>query len=300
MNLELTVYEKSVGTLKTNIDELEKFVDERIKEYSPELYKGDADSAKKDRAELNNAEKKLASVRKDLISELMKPYADVETRLKALEKNIKFASGKLDEIVKEKENEEKQIKRMRCLDLWNTFEFKLFPMDKVFNEKWLSKSKKENDILLEMKAIIDKTYADLKTIESFPYKEDVELLKTRYLENLKIEEVFDVVEEMKKNRERIAEEEKERAERERRLEVKKQENELRQEEKDLNNSIDMADLVSQAINVQQGKEAVEEPVKEVAKEYVISVTVTDMELLELKRLMLSAGIPINSINEVCF
>ncbi len=298
MDLELQVYKKEIGKLETNIDDLEKFVTERIKEYEPKQYQGDVESAKKDRAELNNAEKKIATVRKDLIAELMKPYSDVETRLKALEKNIKFASGKLDEIVKEKENEEKQIKRVRCLELWNTFEFSLFPMDKVFNETWTNKTKKEKDILAEMKVIVDRTYKDLQTIESFASKEDVEILKTRYLEDLDISEIFSLGEEMKKNRERIAEEERERENREFRETLKQQKEELQAEQDVYNDSKDMNDIVNEALGIATDNNFV--PKEEVAKEYVISVTLKENELLDLKRILLNAGIPINSINEVSF
>lgn len=292
MELDLQIYKKEIGSLETNIEDLEKFVNERIKEYEPDLYKGDVDSAKKDRAELNNAEKKIGMVRRDLISELMKPYTDVETRLKALEKNIKVASGKLDEIVKEKEDKDKHNKKMRCLELWNTFNFTLFQMDKVFNQSWTNKTKKEDDILKEMKVIIDKTYKDLKTIESFADKEDVEILKTRYLEDLNIENIFSIGEEMKKNRERIKEEQETRLERETTEKVKEQLKELKTEEETHNNSIEMSDLVNEALEIENDEEVV--------KEYVISVCLKESELLALKRLLLNTGIPINSINEITF
>ena len=102
-SLDLVVIEKTVGTLDTNIAELEKFVDERLKEYDPKNFEGDADLAKKKRAELNTAKQKLSRSRIDLVKELMKPYEDFENRCKALEKKVDKASGLLDEIVKIKE-----------------------------------------------------------------------------------------------------------------------------------------------------------------------------------------------------
>ena len=67
--------------------------------------------AKKKRAELNTAKQKLTRSRIDLVKELMKPYEDFENRCKALEKKVDTASGYLDEIVKAKEQEEKDNKR---------------------------------------------------------------------------------------------------------------------------------------------------------------------------------------------
>ena len=86
MRLELQVIENKKGVLNTNIEMLETFVTEKLKEYTPEQYAGDSEAAKKDRAELNKSEKALASARKELIAELMQPYQDFESRCVRLEK----------------------------------------------------------------------------------------------------------------------------------------------------------------------------------------------------------------------
>ena len=98
--LELRVTKNVVGILETNIEQLEAYVTKKLEEYNPESYFGDADMAKKDRAELNNAKKVLSQARINLMRELMRPYSDFETRCKNLEKMIDGASAKLDEIVK--------------------------------------------------------------------------------------------------------------------------------------------------------------------------------------------------------
>ena len=110
-SLEMVVTEKSVGFLQTNIRGLELYIEKRLEDYKPENYMGDADLAKKDRTELNKAKDKMGKARRELIAELMKPYSDFEERCKALEKKIDLASRALDEIVKVKENEEKENKR---------------------------------------------------------------------------------------------------------------------------------------------------------------------------------------------
>ena len=75
-NLQLVVTKNVTGVLETNISTLENFVDEKLKNYTPELYNGSADSAKKDRAELNNSKKFLTQSRIQLMNELMKPYEE--------------------------------------------------------------------------------------------------------------------------------------------------------------------------------------------------------------------------------
>ena len=87
-DLTLCVTKNVAGVLETNISALEEFVKNKLEEYNPANYAGDADSAKKSRAELNNAKKELSAARIKLINELMKPYSDFETRCKNLERMI--------------------------------------------------------------------------------------------------------------------------------------------------------------------------------------------------------------------
>ena len=105
--LELVVTEKTIGSLNTNIERLEELVEKRLEDYKPENYMGDADLAKKDRAELNKAKDTIKRSRITIINELMKPYADFEERCKNLEKKIEQASKSLDEIVKIRDEQEK-------------------------------------------------------------------------------------------------------------------------------------------------------------------------------------------------
>lgn len=291
-SLDLIVIEKTAGTLNTNIAQLEKFVDERLKDYDPDKYSGDADTAKKKRAELNNAKKKLTQSRIELVRELMKPYEDFETRCKALEKKVDTASGYLDKIVKTKEQEEKDAKRNTIELIWQTKNFDLFPLDKIFNEKWLNKTYKESDIIAEMDAVIAKTYKDLKTIESFSDIADV--LKAHYLMCLDISDTLDYGEELKKQNEIAQREKAERAEREHEEKIRQQKLETYAEQEDVERNAEVSDLSSLALQ-SAGYEA---PV-EMRKEYVISIRCLDDELLKLKASMNALSIEY-SIKELAF
>lgn len=286
--LELVVTNKSVGFLETNISALEDYVEEKLKEYEPENYMGDADLAKKDRAELNKAKDKIARARKDLIAELMKPYEDFEDRCKALEKKIDNASGLLDEIVKVKENEEKESKRKKIALFWETKNFTLFPVDKIFNPKWLNKTYKESDILDEMDAIIERTYKDLKVIER--YSDDAETLKAHYLMNLDIAETIQYGDELQRQKEIAQKELEGREDREHEQKIRQQEKELYQEEKQQSKDNLVSNLVDEALGI------VSKPQK---KEFVVTVKCFDEELLKLKAAMNALGIEF-SVQELTF
>lgn len=286
--LELVVTNKSVGFLETNISALEEYVEEKLKEYEPENYMGDADLAKKDRAELNKAKDKIARARKDLITELMKPYEDFEDRCKALEKKIDNASGLLDEIVKVKENEEKESKRKKIALFWETKNFTLFPVDKIFNPKWLNKTYKESDILDEMDAIIERTYKDLKVIER--YSDDAKTLKAHYLMNLDIAETIQYGDELQRQKEIAQKELEGRENREHEQKIRQQEKELYQEEKQQGKDNLVSNLVDEALGI------VSKPQK---KEFVVTVKCLDEELLKLKAAMNALGIEF-SVQELTF
>ena len=292
--LDLVVTEKSIGFLETNIEALENLVNKRLEDYKPENYLGDADLAKKDRAELNKAKDKIGRARIDLIAELMKPYNDFETRCKALEKKIEQASKALDEIVKQKENEEKELKRKVIEQFWTSKNFDLFPLEKIFNTKWLNKSFKESDILSEMDSRIEKTYKDLKVCERYSamYGLEADTIKAHYLMNLDIEETISYCDELQRQKEIAQKEAAERAEREHKEKVLQQKEELWQEESNFENTQNVQNLAEMALN--GGVE-----VEEKRKEFVISVKCFDREILSLKGALNELGIEF-SVEELTF
>lgn len=277
--LELRVTKNVVGILETNIEQLEKYVTDKLEEYKPELYQGDADSAKKDRAELNNSKKFLSQTRINLMRELMKPYEDFETRCKALEKKIDTASGLLDVIVKNKEEQEKTAKRMQVQEIWLAKNFTLFPLEKIFNQKWLNKSYKLGDISSECDAIISKTYSDLQTIEEF---EDSETLKAHYLMTLDIAETISYGKELARQKEIAEREAKEREQREHDAKLAQQKEEQREEAIALHKKERMASLVAEASETKVAKPVV--------NDYVIKVQATEKDFLAIQYALNNMGV----------
>lgn len=278
---ELTVLEKAVGSITTNIEVLEKFARERLKDYTPELFKGDSESAKKARAELNKAIDAIKKKRIEIISEFMSPVSDFETRCKALEKEIGVASGNLGLIVNEKEQEEKNIKREKIECLWLNKKFDLFPIERIFNTKWLNKGYKMTDIEKEIDTVIDKTYKDLKQIEKYA-DSDVDILKAYYLDCLDIGDVFDYAEQLKKNREAVQKEALERDDREHEQKISEQKAELTKEVAGPEKSEEIKSLAELALTGQISKPK--------RQEYVITVNVFDSELVKVKEALNELGI----------
>lgn len=272
-NLQLVVTKNVTGVLETNISTLENFVDDKLKNYTPELYLGDADTAKKDRAELNNSKKFLSQSRIQLMNELMKPYSDFETRCKALEKKIDMASGKLDEIVKAKESEEKAKKQNEIQNLWNSKNFSLVSLEKIENKSWLNKTTKLSDVSTEIDNAISKIYSELKLIEK--YSDDAETLKAHYLDCLNISDTLDYGEQLKKNREKIAKEKEEREAREHNKIIDQQKKEVATEKVEQEKNAEAKTLASAAL----GKT---EKADDEVCEYVVSINAKTEQLEKLK------------------
>ncbi len=277
--LALVVTKNVAGVLETNIEQLEVYVNSKLDEYKPELYQGNADAAKKDRAELNNSKKALSQARISLMKELMKPYSDFENRCKLLEKKIDSASDLLDEIVKAKEELERQEKLSFVNDIWESKQFDLVPLEKVFNPKWLNKTAKEKDISEEMDSRIKKIYSDLKIIEL--NSKDTETLKAHYLISLDLDETLTYGSQLEETRLAAENEAKCRTEREHNERMSEQRREVALEALDAMKDKELDRAVSEILG---------EPTKPEIREYVVSVKATEEQLLKLKSACNALGI----------
>lgn len=286
-SLELVATKTVAGSLETNIEQLERYVDAKLEEYKPELYAGDADSARKDRAKINGGIKALSQKRIAIMNELMKPFAIFEARCKALEAKMKTASGALDEIVKEKERNEKDAKRADIELEWQNRNFNLFALEKIFDSRWLNKTCKMSEVRRGMDEAIERTYKDLKTIERFG--SDAETLKAHYLDTLDIGETLDYGEELEKNRKKVAQEAAEREIREHEQKLDEQRRGL-QEEQEIEASVNrMSALVSAALD-EEPKPETELPPKAEEKTFALTVRTTQTQMMCIKDYLCKSGI----------
>lgn len=218
--LSLIIKEKTLGNLVTNAKDIKAYVEEKLKEYSVDNYAGDAKQAAKDKAEINAAIKTLNDRRIALEKEWNMPFAEFKNIISETCDMMKTASGKLDVIVKAKEEEEKAQKKAQIVELWNGKNFNLVPLDRVFNAKWLNKTTKLAAVDAEIDTIIKNITGDLASLDAFG--EDTAILKDLYLSTLNLQQTLNKGAELKANRERLAQLE---AEKKAREEKEKAENE---------------------------------------------------------------------------
>lgn len=218
--LSLIIKEKTLGSLVTNAKDIKAYVEEKLKEYSVDNYTGDAKQAAKDKAEINAAIKTLNDRRIALEKEWNMPFAEFKNIISETCDMMKTASGKLDVIVKAKEEEEKAQKKAQIIELWNGKNFNLVPLDRIFNAKWLNKTTKLAAVDAEIDTIIKNITGDLASLDAFG--EDTSILKDLYLSTLNLQQTLNKGAELKANRERLAQLE---AEKKAREEKEKAENE---------------------------------------------------------------------------
>ena len=274
---ELTVTTPSV-VVSHNVDQLVDYIKERVKDYSVEKYEGNAEAAKKDRTELNKGAEQVKSIRQSIQS--FNPYGDLITKLSQAEKLIKSGSDALGEIVHAKEAEEKDAKRALIQTVWDTHKFVLFQLDKVLNPKWLNKTYKMTDIQNEIDVVIDRTYRDIKTIESVAGPH-IEAVKAKYLADLDLSAALEYGEQLEKNVKAAQEELDSRAEREHNERIEAQKKEVLEETDRYAHRERVTDLVADAL----GDDSMPP-----LRRYTITVSVTEPLLIGIKDFLTSQGV----------
>ena len=197
-DLVLTVERQVPGELVTNALKIKAFVEERLKDFEPGKYL-DIDQAKKDRAVLNAASKELNNKRLELERQFMAPFEEFKKVIRETTGLIDEASRKIDAIVKAAEDEEREIKRKEIEKMYNEIGLDVVPLAKIFDQRWLNKTKKLSEIAAEIADRKIKIQNDLKVINSLQDKEEV---LAYYLDTLDIGSAMDLANRLKENREK--------------------------------------------------------------------------------------------------
>jgi hypothetical protein len=204
-DLELIVSEKTLGHITTNAKQIKELVKSALPKYDIANYSEDnIDEAKKDRALLNNSAKILNEKRLEFEREFMKPFIEFKEVVADTVKLIGECTAKIDTVIKGSEQKAKDQKRALILKYWNEKEFTLVKFERVFDEKWLNKTSKEKDIYIEIDSKIAKIKDDILTLEAIG--EDIDLLKSLYLDTLNINNTIQYANTLKQNRQRVKEE----------------------------------------------------------------------------------------------
>lgn len=197
--LELKIDSKKLGELTTNAKDIKAMVEKILPNYDIANYnESNIDSAKKDKALLNASAKSLNDKRIEIEKEWMVPFDEFKSIVTETCKLIKSATDKIDTVVKESEQKEKDQKKKTIESFWMSKDFCLVSLVKIFDDKWLNKTSKIKDIQSEITSKIDKINDDIKTLEALDG--DAETLKAMYLENLDINMTIQYANTLKHNK----------------------------------------------------------------------------------------------------
>lgn len=200
-DLELVISEKTLGSLTTNALSIKELITKALPKYDIVNYnETNIADAKKDKAMLNNTSKALNARRIEIEKEFLKPFAEFKEIVGDTVKLISDCSSKIDTVVKESEQKARDQKRKQIEEIWVSKDFILVPISKIFDDKWLNKTSKIKDIQSEIDGKISKIKDDIVTLEAIG--EDVDLLKSLYLDTLNINNTIQYANTLKANREK--------------------------------------------------------------------------------------------------
>ena len=198
------------GKLTSNAKEYSAALKNEIANYTIERYIDDPEAAKTDKAYLNNLLDEVAEKRKLATTTWNKPLDEFISVMKELETEIKTASNNLKTIVDKADKQVKDEKKAKIVEFWNTLNFTIVPIERVFNSKWLNKGEKMTSIMEECKAITEKITTEMNTLKSMQ-DEDAETLQAFYLDTLDLNATLQKGNQLKENRARIKAEEERKA-----------------------------------------------------------------------------------------
>jgi len=168
-----------------------------LSNYKAENYdESNIEKAKTDKAMLNKTSKLLNDERIKIEKEFMKPFEEFKSEVTETCNLIKQASSEIDVIVKEVENREKEIRKNKIEDIFNSNVNELkevLSLEKIFDDKWLNKGNWKEDGTFKLeKDLIDRINVirnDLLTIGELNSKYEIEL-KNDYLSHFQLGEVI--------------------------------------------------------------------------------------------------------------
>lgn len=208
-SFDLVVKEFHLGELVTNAEAIRDAVKLKLEGYKVENYSGDRiQDAKRDKAELNAAAKRLNDARLEYERTWMKPFEAFKAVVNETVGLIKTASAAIDSVVKDVEQGEKDEKRRLIESYWAGLGCDLFPLAQIFDERWLNKTAKLAAVQDEIDERVKKVKADLVILERLNEPE----ARAHYLNTLDLNAAIDQADRIKRNRERIEAEDRARAE----------------------------------------------------------------------------------------
>lgn len=205
-DLALDVRELTLGTLTTNALQLRDHVAATLERYTPENYSEDnVEQAKSDRAILNKAAKELNDRRIQIEREWNAPLQEFKGIVGDTVKMITYGSAKIDSVIKGVESKAKAEKRAAIEEIWEKKGITILPLSKLWDERWLNKTKRLPAVEKEIVEKIVKIEADLNTLAAVD-TEDGDVLRAYYLDCLDLQRTLAYSSTLKANRQLLQEE----------------------------------------------------------------------------------------------
>lgn len=205
-DLALDVRELTLGTLTTNAIQLRDHVAATLERYTPENYSVEnIDQAKADRAILNKAAKELNDKRIQIEREWSAPFQEFKGIIGETVRMITEGSTKIDAVVKGVESKAKAEKRAAIEELWERKGITLLPLSKLWDDRWLNKTKRLPAVEKEIGEKLLKIETELDTLAAVD-TEDGEVLRAYYLDCLDLQRTLAYSATLKDNRQRLQEE----------------------------------------------------------------------------------------------
>ena len=206
-----------VATVEDNIIEAKEYALNLREYYSKLVFTEEQISeAKEERASINKVVKKIADYRKNIIAEFKKPIELFETTAKETEKILKETADFVDVQVKNYEEREKEEKRKQIETIYNELVGEetisnLINLNMLFDERYLNKTYKIEDVEKDLVGKIRKIANDIRTIKDLESEYEVSLIN-KYLQNFDLGAVITEnkrLQELKKETQKIEEKQEE-------------------------------------------------------------------------------------------
>lgn len=177
-----------------DFDTLKVELEKRLKIHENIIYTEDSiKSAKDDRALLNKVKTAIEDKRKAYKNECLKPYNDLEPKVKELVAIIEDKRSLIDETVKGFENKMKEEKKEEIKKYYDKKSFVLGDLseslfEKLLDSKWLNASTSRSKYEEEVQTAINKALSDVNIIKSWASPFEEVLLET-YIETVSVDMV---------------------------------------------------------------------------------------------------------------
>lgn len=225
----LRTTDMSVGKIETNIESVLEAVKEKSRQYQDVTkYNGDEKQAKEDRALLRKQKDMTKTTIATIQNMWNEPLEQFLSCSKQILKEFDYAIDTIDEWVKEGEAVEKEKKRSEIQAYFDNKNFELVPLAHFFDNRWLNKTIKMQEVKKDIDDRIESIYSNIKILENIG--EHGMAAKAFYLDSLDMGAAMRKVEMLKENAERLIKEKIEREERERQEQIRQQ---AKEEQKEL-------------------------------------------------------------------